>query len=66
MKQVRFPIREARSYLVIYQENDTGDKLGMYVKADDEIHAKKIVALKTKGTTVLDAKEERARERDFI
>lgn len=66
MQEVRFPVEEARSYLVIYQDNVTGDKYGMYVPAVDKVHAKKLVSLQTTNTTVLSAELKEAKKENFV
>lgn len=66
MQAVRFPIFDSTSYLVTYLDNATGYKYGMYVRAVDKSHAKKLVSLQTTNTTVLSAVLAEAKKEDFV
>ncbi|MBE9390029.1 hypothetical protein [Vagococcus salmoninarum] len=66
MQEVRFPIFESSSYLVTYLDNATGDKYGMYVRAVDKSHAKKLVRLQTTNTTVLSVVLAEAKKENFV
>lgn len=63
MQEVRFPIFESSSYLVTYLDNGTGDKYGMYVRAVDKSHAKKLVRLQVADITTLSAVLAEAKKR---